>query len=426
MLRINRCLCGLLLTVVVGGSASAQKSLTWQEVRDKFEAANPSLRAGQIGIDESRAEETTAHLRPNPNLSVTVDQINPFTTQPSPSGAAGNSYQPFAYALPFGSVNYLHEREHKRELRLESAQKATGIAVSQQSDLERTLIFDLRTAFVQTLQEKAIVDLAKDNLSYYDHVLDVNRDRFNTGAIARVDLDRLELQRVQYESDLQTAEVNLRTAKIQLLALLNDRTPVEQFDVTGSFDFSPQLPGLDDIRQIALDTRPDLKAAMQAVDKAMTDHRLAVANGSTDPIFNVDVARNPPIPAYFGVGVTIPLRIFDRNQGEKLRTQLDIDRNEKQMEATRAHVFADVDSAYATLNSAVVLLQPYKDRYLKQAESVRDTIEFSYQRGAASLLDFLAAQTDYRSVELNYLNLVASYLQAANQLNLAVGGEVMP
>lgn len=426
MLRINRCLCGLLLTVVVGGSASAQKPLTWQEVRDKFEAANPSLRAGQIGIDESRAEETTAHLRPNPNVSVTVDQINPFTTQPSPSGAAGNSYQPFAYALPLGSVNYLHEREHKRELRLESAQKATGIAVSQQSDLERTLIFDLRTAFVQTLQEKAIVDLARDNLTYYDHVLDVNRDRFNTGAIARVDLDRLELQRVQYESDLQTAEVNLRTAKIQLLALLNDRTPVEQFDVTGSFDFSQQVPALDDIRQAALDTRPDLKAAMQSIDKATTDHRLAIANGSTDPTFSVDLARNPPIPVYFGVGVTIPLRIFDRNQGEKLRTQLDIDRNEKEMEATRAQVFADVDSAYATLNSAVTLLQPYKDRYLEQAESVRDTIEFSYQRGAASLLDFLAAQTDYRSVELNYLNLVASYLQAANQLNLAVGREVIP
>jgi cobalt-zinc-cadmium efflux system outer membrane protein len=426
MLRINRCLWGLLLTVVVGGSASAQKPLTWQEVRDKFEAANPSLQAGQIGIDESRADETTAHLRPNPNVSVTVDQINPFTTQPSPSGAAGNSYQPFAYALPLGSVNYLHEREHKRELRLESAQKATGIAVSQQSDLERTLIFDLRTAFVQTLQEKAIVDLARDNLTYYDHVLDVNRDRFNTGAIARVDLDRLELQRVQYESDLRTAEVNLRTAKIQLLALLNDRTPVEQFDVTGSFDFSQQVPALDDIRQAALDTRPDLKAAMQSIDKATTDHRLAIANGSTDPTFSVDLARNPPIPVYFGVGVTIPLRIFDRNQGEKLRTQLDIDRNQKQMEATRAQVFADVDSAHATLNSAVTLLQPYKDRYLKQAESVRDTIEFSYQRGAASLLDFLAAQTDYRSVELNYLNLIASYLQAANQLNLAVGREVIP
>ena len=144
-----------------------------------------------------------------------------------------------------------------------------------------------------------------------------------------MDLDRLELQRVQYESDLQTAEVNLRTAKIQLLALLNDRTPVEQFDVTGPFDFPEQLPSLDDVRQIALDTRPDLKAALQSIDKAKTDHRLAVANGSTDPTFGFDVGRNPPIDQYFGVNVSIPLRIFDRNQGEKQRTQLDIDRNEQ-------------------------------------------------------------------------------------------------
>jgi cobalt-zinc-cadmium efflux system outer membrane protein len=280
-------------------------------------------------------------------------------------------------------------------------------------------------AFIQTLQEKAVLDLAKENLTYYDHVLDVNRDRYKVGAIAQVDLDRLELQRVQYESDLQTAEVNLRTAKIQLLALLNDRTPVEQFDVTGPFAFSHQITPLDAVRQTALGTRPDLRAALESVDKAKTDHRLAVANGSTDPTFGFDVGRNPPIDQYIGFSVSIPLRIFDRNQGEKLRTQLDIGRSEKLMEAARAQVFSDVDSAYATVNSTVVLLQPYKDRYLQQASRIRDTIAFSYEHGAASLLDFLNAQADYRSVQVNYLNLVAAYLDAANQLNLAVGREVI-
>ena len=419
MQRLIQRLCGgLFLTVTLAGNSFAQKALTWQEVRDKFEAANPSLQAGQIGINESRANETTAYLRPNPSLTLAADQINPFP--------GGPPHSTFGSLLAAASANYLHERQHKRELRLESAQKATGIAISDQSDLQRTLIFDLRMAFVQTLQEKAVLDLAKENLTYYDHVLDVNRDRYQSGAIARVDLDRLELQRVQYESDLQTAEVNLRTAKIQLLALLNDRTPVEQLDVTGPFDFSNQVAPLDDVRETALDTRPDLKAALQAVDKAKTDHRLAVSMGSTDPTFGFDVGRNPPIDQYIGFSVNIPLRVFDRNQGEKLRTQLDIDRNEKLMEATRAQVFSDVDSAYASVTSTVILLQPYKDRYLKQATQVRDTIEFSYQSGAASLLDFLNAQADYRSVQVNYLNLVASYLDAANQLNLAVGREVIP
>ncbi len=415
--RLKRVYFAALLSAIFAESGFAQKALTWQEIRDKFEAANPSLLAGQIGIDESRANETTAFLRPNPNLALLADQIDPFS--------GGPAHGPFAFLLPSATLTYLHERQHKRELRLESAQDATKIAVSGQADLERTLLFNLRTAFVQTLQEKAVLDLAKENLSYYDHVLGVNRDRYKAGAIAQVDLDRLELQRVQYESDLQTAEVNLRTAKIQLLALLNERTPVEQFEVTGPFDFSAQIAPLDDVRQSALDTRPDLREALQSVEKAKTDHRLAVANGSTDPTFGFDVGRNAPIDQYIGFSVSIPLRIFDRNQGEKLRTQLDIDRNQRLLDAARAQVFSDVDSAYAMVTSTVILLQPYKDRYLQQASRVRDTISFSYEHGAASLLDFLSAQADYRSVQVNYLNLVASYLDAASQLNLAVGREVI-
>ena len=406
-----------LVTALLAQTCLAQKALTWQEVRDKFEVANPSLLAGQIGVDESRANEITAYLRPNPNLAILADQIDPFP--------GGPSHGPFSFLLPSATLTYLHERQHKRELRLDSAKEATGIAISQQADLERTLLFNLRSAFVQTLQQKAVLDLARENLTYYDHVLDVNRDRYKAGAIAQVDLDRLELQRVQYESDLQTAEVNLRTAKIQMLALLNDRTPVEQFDVTGPFDFSPQVAPLDDVRQAALDTRPDLRAALQSVEKARTDHRLAVSMGSTDPTFGVDVGRNPPIDQYFGVSVSIPLRFFDRNQGEKQRTQLDIDRNQRLMDATRAQVFSDVDSAYATLASTVALLQPYKAHYLQQALRVRDTISFSYEHGAASLLDFLNAQADYRGVQLNYLTLVGSYLDAAGQLNMAVGREVI-
>ncbi len=407
----------LFLIVALGEIGLAQKALTWQEVRDKFEAANPTLRAGQIGFDESRAQEITANLRPNPNLTIVADQIDPFN--------GGPTHGPFAYLLSSGTVSQLWERQHKRGLRLESAQKATAIATFGQADLERNLIFNLRGAFVQALQERAILSLAKENLAYYDHVLDVNRERYQAGGIAQVDLKRLELQRVQYLSDLQTAEVNLRVAKIQLLMLLNDQTPVEQFDVIGPFDFAEQIPPLSDVRQAAVDTRPDLRAALQSVDKAKTDYRLAVANGSTDPVLGFDVGRNPPIDQYLGFSVSIPLRIFDRNQGEKRRTQLDIDRNDRLAAAARAQVFNDVDSAYATVNSAVILLKPYKDQYLEEASSVRDTISFSYQHGAASLLDFLNAQADYRSVQVNYLNLVASYLNAASQLNLAVGREVI-
>jgi cobalt-zinc-cadmium efflux system outer membrane protein len=408
----------LLLLLGWGVKAGAQQALTWEQVRNRFENNNPTLQAGQFSISESKAQEITAYLRPNPNFTATADQIDPFP--------GGPPHGPFAYFLPVASVNYLHERQRKRELRLESAQKATAIATSDQADLERTLIFTLRGAFVQTLQAKAVLNVAQENLKYYDRVLDVSSERYKAGDIALIDLDRLQLQRLQYESDLQTAEVNLRTAKIGLLMLLNDRAPIEHFDVTGPFDFTNQLSSLDEFRNLALDTRPDLKAANQSVDKARTDHNLAVANGSTDPTFSFDVGRNPPIDAYIGASISIPLRIFDRNQGEKLRTQLDIDRNQRLLDATKAQVFSDVDSAYAVLDSTLALLRPYKEKYLQQAVRVRDTVSFAYQHGGASLLDFLQAENDYRTVELNYVNLVGSYLTAASQLNLAVGREVIP
>jgi cobalt-zinc-cadmium efflux system outer membrane protein len=432
-IKTQRC-CWRLLVLTLGAAvaSSAQQpvqpptplaapqpalSLTWEKVKDRFEQRNPTLLAGKLSIDESKAEEITAHLRPNPILAFDVDQIDPFN--------GGPPHSTFGYLLTTASASYLHERQHKRELRLESAKEGTAIAVSSQDDLERNLLFSLRGAFVGTLQAKAVLDVAKENLTYYDHVLEISRERFKAGDIAQIDLDRLELQRVQFESDWQTAEVNLRTEKIQLLMLLNDRTPVEQFGVTGPFDFSDQLAPLDDFRKIALDTRPDLRAAIQAVEKAKTDHKLAVANGSTDPTLGFDVGRNPPIDQYIGFNVSIPLRIFDRNQGEKLRTQLDIDRNQRLLDAAQAQVFSDVDSAYATVNSNVILLQPYKAKYLQQAVRVRETITFAYQHGGASLLDFLSAENDYRSVQLNYVNLVGSYLISASQLNLAVGREVI-
>jgi outer membrane protein, heavy metal efflux system len=409
-------------TLILAGSSLAQKALTWQEIRDKLEVANPTIRAGAIGIEESRASEITAYLRPNPNLTLSMDgtQIAPYQ----------GVWRPFSGSAPSSNLSYLHERQQKRELRLESAQNATKIAISDQSDLERALLFSLRAAFIQTLQQKAVLKLAGENLSYYDHVLDVNRERYSAGAIARVDLDRLELQRVQYESDVQTADVNLRTAKIQLLALLNDRTPVKQFDVTGLFDYSAKIAVPEEFRQAALDTRPDLRAALQSVDKAEVDHQLAVADGSTDPTLSTwytynSSFNNPFAHQTLGLSVSIPLRIFDRNQGEKLRTQLDIERNQRLVDAARAIVFSDVDSAYTTVQSTLVLLQPYKDRYLEQATRVRDTIAFSYEHGAASLLDFLNAQAEYRGVQLSYLNLIGSYLEGANQLNLAVGREVI-
>jgi cobalt-zinc-cadmium efflux system outer membrane protein len=335
---------------------------------------------------------------------------------------AGTQYQP--------NFSYLHERERKRELRLESAKEGTQITASQHEDLERNLLFSLRSMFVQTLEAKAVLDLAKADLDYYDKIIEISRARYNIGAIAQIDLDRIELLRVQYEAEIETATVNLRTAKFQLMQLLNERTPVDKFDVIGTFDWSETLRPLEDFHQIALDNRPDLRAAIETIQQSMTNHKLAVANGSTDPTFGAWYTyngsfNNPNSNQTLGLNVSIPLRIFDRNQGEKKRTLLDIDRSKSAEEAAKAQVFDDVDSTYEQLRSNVALLKPYKEKYRDQATRVRDTVTFSYEHGAASLMDFLNAQSDYRVVQLAYVQLVGSYLTFAGQLNLVVGHEVI-
>ena len=415
--------CGLVLASAISPVVFAQQPLDWDQVEARFIASNPALKADADNVDEMKAEEITAFLRPNPQFNFAVDG-----NQVAPHNGA---WTPFKGTTEQPNVSYLHERDHKRELRLESAQEGTRITQSQHEDLQRNMIFALRTAFVGTLQAKYILDLAKADLDYYDKIIDISREMYKAGAIGQIDLDRIELLRVQYESEIENAIVNLRTAKIQLLQLLNDRTPVDQFDVTGPFDFSDNLQPLDTYRDAALAARPDLQAALQTIQQSDTNHKLAISNGSTDPTYagwftNNSSTNNPNGPETIGASVNIPLRIFDRNQGEKKRTLIDIDRSQQASDATRAQVFSDVDTAYELVRSNIALLKPYKEKYNDQALRVRDTVTFAYEHGGASLMDFLNAQSDYRQVQLAYAQLLGSYLTAEGQLTLAVGSEKLP
>jgi cobalt-zinc-cadmium efflux system outer membrane protein len=419
--RLSACY-GILIAGLLPATVFAQTALTWQQIKDRFAAANPTLKAARIDIDESRAAEITAYLRPNPGFSLLADGLQLSRNL--------GVWRPFGGIVETPGVSYLHERAGKRELRRDQARESTNIAESTYLNQERGLVFNLRSAFVQTLQAKAVLQNARENLDYWDRELDVNRTRFKAGDLALVDLNRLELQRVQFESDFETALVNLRTAKIQLLILLDDRTQIEMFDVTGPFDFVDDLRPLEEFRNIALEARPDLKAAVQSVELAKIAHQLAVANGSSDPTFSVWYSHNASFANLYanetmGGSVSIPLRIFDRNQGEKARTQADIGRNERLRDANEALVFGDVDSAYWTLVQNLNLLRPYKAKYLPLATDVRDRTAFSFRNGGASLLDFLEGEKAYRDTRLAYLNLIGAYLTAAAQMNMAAGREVV-
>ena len=133
------CVATLVLLMLASLPLNAQTGLTWDQVKDKFEAANPTLKADALNVQEMKAEEITAYLRPNPQFTMSTDG-----TQIAPHMGV---WQPFKGTQFSPNFSYLHERDHKRELRLQSAQEGTQIAGSQHSDLERNMLFNLRSAF---------------------------------------------------------------------------------------------------------------------------------------------------------------------------------------------------------------------------------------------------------------------------------------
>jgi len=172
-----------------------RNSLLLGQAKTRFEAANPVLKEDQLlNVDEMKAQEVTAYLRPNPQIGLSTDgiQIAPHTVP-----GLGTHWLPLTGAQLVPSISYLHERQHKRELRLESAKEGSQIGEYGHEDLKRTLLFNLRSAFIQTLEAKAVLELAKADLSHYDKIIGISKDRLSAGDIAQVDFDRIKLLRVQ-------------------------------------------------------------------------------------------------------------------------------------------------------------------------------------------------------------------------------------
>ncbi len=413
----------LIVAALAHGLYGQSSVLSWEQIKSRFLAQNPSVLAGQINVEESKANEITAALRPNPQFNLSQDGL-----QLTPSMGV---WRPLTGIVLTPGVSQLIERQNKRERRTDSARLATAGAASDQEDLQRTLLFSVRTAFLNTLQAKALVDLTQASLQSYDQAIEANRTRFQAGDISELDFQRVEIQRIQFESDLATARVNLRTAKIQLLALLNDRTPVDGFDVEGDFAYRESIMQLPELRQAAAANRPDLRSAETAIEKAQADNRLAIANGTADPVVAGWYSRNPSFNNPFdsntlGASISIPIRIFDKNQGEKARTALEVTRTGHLRDALLAGIYRDVDSAYVTVESVRTLVRPYRDKYLQESADIRDKVSFSYSQGNATVLEFLDAQKSYRDTQVTYVGLVGSYWSALAQLSLAVGQEVNP
>jgi outer membrane protein, heavy metal efflux system len=387
--------------------------VTMQQAVEQTLAHNPVLLASQQNLLSMKGQEVEAGLRANPNFGLVGTDVSLSATNPA---------APYGYAA---QVSRLFERGQKRRWRLDSARATTAQTEAQYRDQIRQTTLLAKQSFTNLVLAKATLKLAQDNLSGYRHVLQINHDRYDAGDIGKLDYERLDLQLAQFESDESSAEMNLVQASDQLQTLMGIVQPTRSFDVVGDIVPPPVATTLPDLEQKALAARPDYQAAQAAVRIADANVKLAYANGTTDPTLEGEYDRAGTYNSA-GFSVNIPLRIFDRNQGNKDTTKYLAQANRFSQVAAQNQVYSDVDQAWIGYTTSKVLSDRYNGHYLAEAKDVLSIAQFAYERGGIALLDYLSALQDDRTTSLNALNSYAQTWLAIHQLSFASATDVVP
>jgi len=375
---------------------------------------NHSLLAARTTIQQSEAEETTANLRPNPVILGDA-QFLPFF-QPS---QFGGDYLDYSAQFDLG-ISYLFERGKKRQHRLQAAIDATAVTRSQVADNERSLTFNVAQQFVNVELAESTLELSREDLKSFQNTVEISEARYKAGDISEDDLLKIKLQMLQFQTDVSQAMLARVQGLSDLRQLLGYESVPADYDVAGQFDYQKLAGNLEDFQMKALQNRPDLRAAEQGITAANSQYELQKAIGKRDVTAQANYTHIADLntASLFG---QIQLPIFDRNQGEIARTRFVIGQAQEQDKFTNGQVLTDVRDAYENLRTNDEIVTLYRSGYLDEAQQDRDISEYAYQRGAASLLDFLDAERSYRATQLAYRQSLASYLLAVEQLRQAVG-----
>jgi len=407
-------LLGFLLTPSAEAQTQGPVRITLDEAIQFALQHNHNLLAARTTIQQSQAEETTANLRPNPTLFADWEYLPLF----SPS-AQNSQYLHDSTEADLG-LGYLIERGKKRQHRLQAAKDITAQTRSLVADTERSLTFSVAALFVNVQLAESTLELAEQDLKSFQQTVDLGEVRFKAGAISEDDYLKIKLQLLQFETDVQQAQLARVQALSDLRQLLGYESVSPDYDVAGPFDYQPLKGNLEDLQLKALQNRPDLRAAQQGVTAANSQYDLQRAIGKPDVTVQANYSHVNGINTATFYG-SIPLPIFNRNQGEIARSRYAVTGAQEQEKATNGQTFTDVRDAYEGLRTNDKVVTLFRSGYLDVAQKDRDISEYAYKRGAASLLDFLDAERSYRATQLAYRQALASYLLALEQLREAVG-----
>jgi cobalt-zinc-cadmium efflux system outer membrane protein len=394
-------------------------TLTLEQAGQMALQNNHNLLAARTTIPQSEAQEITANLRPNPTLFTDWEYL--------PLVHPGGSFKDYLHDSTEGDIgmSYLFERGKKRQHRLRAAKDATAVTRSQVADNERSLTFQVAQLFINVQLAQSTLDLARQDLQSFETSVDISEKRYKAGGMSENDFLKIKLQMLQFQQDVEQSQLAKAQALSDLRQLLGYESVTADFDVTGPFDYQPLPLALGQLQDKALANRPDLRAAVQGLTAAGSQHDLAKANGKVDVTATANYSHVNGISA-MTFNVSVPLPIFNRNQGEIARTRYAIAQAQQQQSAAQGQVMTDVRDAYEALQTSDRVAQYFRSGYLDVSQRNRDISEYAYRRGAASLLDFLDAERSYRATQLSWRQTIAAYLTALEQLRGAVGTRSLP
>jgi cobalt-zinc-cadmium efflux system outer membrane protein len=411
--------CAVLMDSGLGQVATGPVKLTLEQAIDLAIQRNHSLLATRTTVQQNLAQEVTANLRPNPTFFTDWEYL--------PLYKPNVGFLDYLHDSTEGDIgmSYMFERGEKRQHRLEAAQDNTAVTRAQVSDSERGLAFQVGQLFINVQLAESTLDLAQQDLKSFQETVNISARQYQIGAIAENDFLKMKLQLVQFQSDLEQAELSKEQALSDLRQQLGYESVPADYDVTGSFDYQPLAVKLEDLQTKALQNRPDLRAAVLGVKASNSQYTLAKANGKQDYTVSGNYSHVNGLSA-LTFSFSIPMPIFDRNQGEIARTRYAINQAKEQQSAATGQVLTDVKDAYEGVRSNDRLIQIYRSGVLDDSKRSRDISEYAYRRGATALLDFLDAERSYRATQLAYRQAVAAYLTAIEQLRQAVGTRSLP
>ena len=388
--------------------------ITLDRVIDRFLQRNLSVEAARHNVEAARAEQIAARVRPNPGLTVSAENLK--VSGDTPFNQLYEVSTTYSQTIELGD---------KRRLRREVADLTVSVAEAELADTLRQRLFDVKRAYYEAVLARYTLFAAMENRTAFDELIKFNQVRFEEGAIAEGELLKVKLERVKFNSAVSQAELAQRQAVIRLLELLGETDFSRAEAVAGELNFAEVIVDLATLKQMALESRPDVRAAELSTKLAERRVDLEEARNSMDITPFAGVKR-VGIDNTLLFGLTIPLRINDRNQAGIARAVAEEKVAQTGLAIVRNRALAEVEAAYRAYETAREQVATFQRELLQQANESYTIALAAYQEGATELLPLLEAQRTRAEIRQQYYRTLFDYQTSVFMLERATGKEIRP